>query len=118
MQFQAHRDGVSMKARAQALAPGVDRRRAVFETQTRPARRAGGLPAAIVFGLCPGAATKGGKCCRGMLRPMGSPSVWDRSAKGPACWCCAKALEGAGGAADSEDALRNARAPAEASIGS
>jgi hypothetical protein len=42
-EFQAHRDRVSVEARAQGLAPGVDGFRAVCEAQERTPRSASGL---------------------------------------------------------------------------
>ena len=43
IEFQAHRDGLSVEARAQGLDPRVDRFRAVFEAQKLPSLSASGL---------------------------------------------------------------------------
>jgi hypothetical protein len=60
--FQAHRDRVSVAARAPGLDPRVDGFRAVCEAQERTPRRARGLEADIVCGIRPIAADKGGTC--------------------------------------------------------
>jgi hypothetical protein len=43
IEFQAHRNRLAVEARVQALDPGVDRFRPVFEAQKLPARGASGL---------------------------------------------------------------------------
>jgi hypothetical protein len=61
VEFQAHRDRVSVESRAQGLDPRVDGFRAVCEAQERTPRSASGLSAAIVFGIRPIEPDKGGK---------------------------------------------------------
>jgi len=91
MEFQAHRDRLSVKAHGQGLDPGIDRFGAVCEHEKLTLRRASGLSAHIVFGIGPVEANKGGKCFACLLLHVGSPSVWYSGAKGHACWRSAKA---------------------------
>ena len=62
IEFQAHRDRLSVEARAQGLAPHVDGFRAGFEAQELPPCSASGLSADIVLGLRPIEADTGGTC--------------------------------------------------------
>jgi hypothetical protein len=62
LEFQAHRDGLSVEARAQGLDPGVNLFRTMFEAQTLPLCSASGLEADIVLRISPVEANKGRKC--------------------------------------------------------
>jgi hypothetical protein len=75
MELQAHRHRLAVEPRAQALAPRVDDFRTVCERQTLPVRRTGGLEAAIVCGIRPVEANKGGTCFGGLWFQVQSPRV-------------------------------------------
>jgi hypothetical protein len=62
IEFQTHGHRLTVKPRAQALDPRVDRLRAVVEAQKLPVRRATGLSTDIVFGIGPVEANQGRKC--------------------------------------------------------
>jgi hypothetical protein len=116
MEFQAYSDGWSMQARAEGLDPGVKLFRALCEAQKLTVCSARGLAADSVCRLSPVEANKGRQCFGGLWLHVGAPCVWYRSAEGHAGVRSAKALERAGSAADSADALTNASAPADAKI--
>jgi hypothetical protein len=62
IEFQAHRDGLSVEARAEGLDPGVNRFRTMFKAQKLPLCGASGLEANIMFRISPVEANKGRKC--------------------------------------------------------
>ena len=63
LECQAHRDGLSVAARAQGLAPRIDRLGAVCEHEKLPSLSASSLEAHIVCGIRPVEANKGRKGC-------------------------------------------------------
>jgi len=114
---QAHRHRWAVAARAEGLAPGVPLGRALGQAQPLPVCRARGWEAALVGRRRPGAAHTGRTGGGGVWRQGCAPAVGSRGAKGHACWRSVKACERAGGAAASEEAWTNARAPADAQRG-
>ena len=62
IEFQAHRDGLSVEARTEGLDPGVNRFRTMFKAQKLPLCGASGLEANIMFRISPVEANKGRKC--------------------------------------------------------
>jgi hypothetical protein len=66
LEFQAHRDGLSVEARAEGLDPGVNLFRTMFEAQKLTLCSASGLEADIVFRISPVEANKGRKCFGGL----------------------------------------------------
>jgi hypothetical protein len=61
-EFQTHRDGLSVEARAESLDPGINLFRTMFEAQKLPLCGASGLEADIVFRISPVEANTGRKC--------------------------------------------------------
>ena len=92
MQLKTHRNGLAVQPQAQGRDPRIDRFRAVLEDQALSSLSACGLEADIVFGVSSGEANKGRTCFGGVWRHGCSPGVWDRGAKGHACWRSAQAL--------------------------
>ena len=84
-------DGWPMQSRAQAGASRVDRFGPVWEPEQLPQGSPGGVSAAIVLGIRPGTANKGGTCCGGLGRHGSSLRVWYRGATGHADGRSAKA---------------------------
>ena len=91
MQRKPYRHGLAVEPRTQALAPRVDRVGPVREPQQRSSLSASGVEAAIVCGVRPVEAKKGGTCCGGLGLHVGAPCVWDRGVKGQAGWRAAQA---------------------------
>jgi hypothetical protein len=91
IEFQASRDGLSMKARTEGLDPGVNCFRAMVKAQKLTVCSARGLEAAIVLRLSPVEASKGRKGFGGLWLQVGSPCVWYSRAKGHAGLHAAKA---------------------------
>jgi hypothetical protein len=116
MQLQAHSHRLSVAPRPQGAAPRSDRFRAVLEDEKLAFRRAGGLYAALVCSIRPVKANEGGKILLRHTLQVSPPRGGYRGPKGHACWRSAQALERAGSAADSEDALTDASALAEAQL--
>jgi hypothetical protein len=88
---QAHRDGLSVEARAAGLNPGVHLCRTMGKTQKLTVCSASGLETDIVGRLRPGEANKGRTYCGYLWRHGASRRLWYRGAKGHAGWRAAKA---------------------------
>jgi hypothetical protein len=99
---ETHGEGVSCEPLLEGMCPRIDGLWCVFETTELPCVVANGWYADIVCGIGPIDAHAGGHPFLGWMRHRSPPGVCEREAWGRASWRSAKAVEGAGGAADPE----------------
>ena len=92
IEFQAHRDGLSVESRAEGLNPGVNLFRTMCKAQKLTVFSASGLETDIVFRIRPVEANKGRKYFGYLLLHGESLRMWYSGAKGHACLRSAKAL--------------------------
>ena len=91
LEFQAHRDGLSVASRAEGLPPGVHRFRTLCKAQKLTVFSASGLAADFVLRIRPVEANKGRKYFGYVLLHGASLRMWSSGAKGQAGWRSAKA---------------------------